>query len=44
MGTHVDIAEKILAKEGHYFLEVKENQADCCMSEVQLADIGLYGD
>lgn len=26
MGTQVDIAEKILAKEGHYFLAVKENQ------------------
>lgn len=26
MGTQVDIAEKILLKEGHYFLAVKENQ------------------
>lgn len=26
MGTQVDIAEKILLKEGHYFLAVRENQ------------------
>lgn len=27
MGTQVDIAEKIVGKNAHYFLAVKENQA-----------------
>ena len=34
MGTQVDIAEKIVGKNAHYFLAVKENQAGL-LSEIQ---------
>lgn len=34
MGTQVDIAEKIIKKDGHYFLAVKENQPSL-LSEVK---------
>lgn len=34
MGTQIDIAEKIIKAEGHYFLAVKENQAGL-LSEIK---------
>ncbi len=34
MGTQVDIAEKIVGKNAHYFLAVKENRAGL-LSEIQ---------